>query len=231
MEADFADAPILDEIRDAFMLDQHEISSDFNFDQMEEEAREVEEVFSGKRKVTYDCCKTFCVCFRWVANGALIGLPWLFISYTGVMWNIVCNVVMNHWWAGGNFWLVGNSIFALVQTIHTWFLVFEWPFYLRHTYALRWAISLLSIIYSLWIFSDGMAVIGMDKWETDETYQNYDLADMITDMFLAYNVIMHWPIALTGIVIITKEIEMNIFQMVTTNGPADYQLSWQNAQW
>ena len=46
----------------------------------------------------------------------------------------------------------------------------------------------------------------MDKWETDETYENYDLADMITDMFLAYNVIMHWPIALTGIVIIVKEV-------------------------
>jgi hypothetical protein len=86
--------------------------------------------------------------------------------------------------------------------------------------------SLISIIYSIWIFSDALAVIGMDKWETDDTYEKYDLADMITDMFLAYNAIMHWPIALTGIVIIVKETEMNIFQMVTTNGPADYQLSW-----
>jgi len=102
----------------------------------------------------------------------------------------------------------------------------EWPFYLRHTYAYRWLISLLSIIYSTWIISDGLAVIGMDKWETHDTYENYDMMDMMTDMFLAYNVIMHWPIALTGIVMIIKEIEMNIYQMVTTNGPADYQLSW-----
>jgi hypothetical protein len=51
-----------------------------------------------------------------------------------------------------------------------------------------------------------MAVIGMDKWETDETYEKYDLADMITDIILAYNDIMHWPIALTGIVIIIKKL-------------------------
>ena len=107
----------------------------------------------------------------------------------------------------------------------------EWPFYLRHTYALRWCISLVSILYSLWIISDAFAVIGMDKWETDDTYENYDMMDMMTDMFLAYNVIMHWPIALTGIIMVTKEIEMNIYQMVTTNGPADYQLSWANAEW
>jgi hypothetical protein len=85
---------------------------------------------------------------------------------------------------------------------------------------------MISGLYATWIFSDGMAVIGMDKWETDETYENYDLMDMMTDMFLAYNVIMHWPIALTGVVLIWKEIEMMIYQQVTTNGPADYQLSW-----
>ena len=83
-----------------------------------------------------------------------------------------------------------------------------------------------SMTYTAWIFSDALAVIGMDKWETDETYEKYDLADMLTDMFLAYNVIMHWPIALVGIVLAIKEFEMMIYQQMTTNGPADYQLSW-----
>jgi len=86
--------------------------------------------------------------------------------------------------------------------------------------------TLLSLLYSIWIISDAFAVIGMDKWEDWETYENYDLMDMMTDMFLAYNVIMHWPICLTGFIILFKETEMNIYQMVTTNGPADYQLSW-----
>ena len=71
-----------------------------------------------------------------------------------------------------------------------------------------------------------MAVIGMDRWETDDVYENYKLMDVMTDMFLVYNTIMHFPIALTGLVLIWKEVEMNIYQLVTTTGPADYQLSW-----
>lgn len=82
--------------------------------------------------------------------------------------------------------------------------------------------TLLSLLYSLWIFSDGMAVIGMDKWETEQTYEHYDLMDLFTDMYLAYNVIMHWPVAIIGVILLIKEVEMNIYQMVTTNGPADY---------
>jgi len=142
------------------------------------------------------------------------------------MWNLVLNSIMNHWWAGGNFWLVGNTVFAILQTIHTTFVVLEWPFYLRHTFAYRWLMTLLSLIYTLQIFSDGMAVIGMDRWETDDVYENYNLMDVMTDMFLVYNTIMHFPIAMTGLVLIFKETEMNIYQLVTTTGPADYQLSW-----
>ena len=155
----------------------------------------------------------------------------MFLFLTGFMWNIIMNTIMNHWWAGGNFWLVGNTIFGGLLAVHLTFLVFEWPFYLRHTFAYRWVMTLLSLLYSLWITSDAFAVIGMDKWETDETYDNYDLADVLTDMFLAYNVVMHWPIAIMGYLLIAKEVEMNIYQMVTTNGPADYQLSWQNAEY
>ena len=46
--------------------------------------------------------------------------------------------------------------------------------------------------------------------------------DMMTDMFLAYNSIMHWPIAITGLILIFKEVEMTIYQIGTHNGPTDY---------
>ena len=45
MEADYQNEPIMDELHDVFELDLHEISSDFNLDQMEEEARELDELF------------------------------------------------------------------------------------------------------------------------------------------------------------------------------------------
>ena len=90
---------------------------------------------------------------------------------------------------------------------------------------------IVSDIYTLQLISDAMAVIGMDKWETEDTYENYTLMDMFTSMFLAYNVIMHWPIGFNTIIMNMKEIEMMIYQIFTTNGPADYQLSWKNAEW
>lgn len=113
-EADIRNEDVIDEIKDEVELDLHEIADDFNLDQMENEAKEIDELFKGNRKVSYDFVKTFLVTFRWVFNAAFVGIPFMFISYIGIMWNLVCNIVMNHWWAGGNFWLVGNSIFALL---------------------------------------------------------------------------------------------------------------------
>ena len=113
-EADYRNEPILDEIKDEFELDLHEIADDFNLKQMEDEAKAIDELFEGKQIVSYDFVKTFLVSFRWVFNAAFIGLPWMFLSFNGMIWNLVCNVIMNHWWAGGNFWLVGNSIFAII---------------------------------------------------------------------------------------------------------------------
>tara|TARA_B110000285_G_scaffold195061_1_gene225085 strand:- start:42 stop:287 length:246 start_codon:yes stop_codon:yes gene_type:complete len=81
---------------------------------MEDEAKRIDGLFEGREPVSYDLVKTFIVCFRWVFNAAFIGLPWMLISWTGFMWNLILNTIMNHWWAGGNFWLVGNSAFALL---------------------------------------------------------------------------------------------------------------------
>jgi hypothetical protein len=113
-EADYRNEPIIDEIKDEFELDLKEIADDFNLQEMEDEAKRIDGFFEGHEPVSYDFVKTFLVCFRWVFNAAFIGIPWIFISYIGVMWNIVLNVIMNHWWAGGNFWLVGNTAFALL---------------------------------------------------------------------------------------------------------------------
>jgi hypothetical protein len=81
---------------------------------MEDEAKRIDGLFEGREPISYDFVKTFIVCFRWVFNAAFIGLPWMLISWIAFMWNIILNTIMNHWWAGGNFWLVGNSAFALL---------------------------------------------------------------------------------------------------------------------
>jgi len=116
---------------------------------MEHEGYDLFQLTEGHREISYDFVKTFFVTFRWVLNALFIGVPWLITGYTGIMWNVILNTVMNRGWAGGNFWLMGNTVFAILQTIHTTFVILEWPFYLRHTFAYRWLMTLLSLIYTL----------------------------------------------------------------------------------
>lgn len=113
-EQDIKNENIIDELKDDVELDLHEIADDFNYFDMEHEAQEIDALFDGKRTVSYDFVKSFLVTFRWIFNAAFIGLPWLFLSTNGLIWNLCLNVVMNHWWAGGNFWLVGNTVFAML---------------------------------------------------------------------------------------------------------------------
>jgi|APSaa5957512535_1039671.scaffolds.fasta_scaffold181580_1 hypothetical protein len=125
-------------------------------------------------------------------------------------------------WAGGNLWLLGNTAFMFTETIHSWLLFLEWPFYLRHSILLRWWYIIVGSIYSAQLVSDFFAVVGMQDWETYDTYENYTFIDMFTTMFLAYNCLLHFPAVPITILLIAKEIEMMFFQIVTTNGPADY---------
>jgi hypothetical protein len=186
-------------------------------------------MLDGTKPVQYSFFKTFIVSYRWFFNVIIVFIPWVYFSLGMVLYNFAINVFENNFWADGNLWLLGNTIFMIVLSIHTWFLMLEWPFYLRHTFGLRWVWIIIGIIYSAQIVSDAFAVLGMDEWRTDDVYEKYTLVDMFMNMFLAYNVLLHWPVVPITVAMIGKEVEMTIYQLVTTNGPAEYQLSWANS--
>ena len=52
--------------------------------------------------------------FRWNLNFMFFGVPWIVVMMLCVTWNLFCNIGWFKWWAGGNFWLMGNSIYLLV---------------------------------------------------------------------------------------------------------------------
>lgn len=53
------------------------------------------------------------VTLRWVLNIFWFGLPWMFFSFIFVGWNFMINILWNKWWAGGNIWLMLNTVFAI----------------------------------------------------------------------------------------------------------------------
>ena len=62
--------------------------------------------------ITFDSIKNMFWLYRWLLNALFIGLPWFAISILGMLYNIYFNIVFNRIWAGGNWWLILNSLVA-----------------------------------------------------------------------------------------------------------------------
>lgn len=64
--------------------------------------------------VTWSNIWEWFVYFRFVFNAVFIGFPWTIFLVLSVVWNVVLNAYLNRWWAGGNVYLVANTIFGLI---------------------------------------------------------------------------------------------------------------------
>jgi hypothetical protein len=71
----------------------------------------VEEV---EKKFTFPKIWKLFVALKWVYSILLIGVPWCILSYLFVIYNFVGNIWLNEGWAQGNFWLMGNTIYAMI---------------------------------------------------------------------------------------------------------------------
>lgn len=52
--------------------------------------------------------------FAWTYNILFIGIPWAGFSFLCWAYNIGFNAYMNYWWAGGNAYLVWNTIYITI---------------------------------------------------------------------------------------------------------------------
>jgi len=115
--------------------------------------------------------KTALLTMRWVINIAFIGLPWMALSVVFIVYNLVLNIWFNKWWAYGNFWLIFNTIYGIIQTLVSWPLVLEIPSYLRHLKLLRWLSCLWALIYNIAWLGFVLGFLGQLYWATDETME------------------------------------------------------------
>jgi hypothetical protein len=52
--------------------------------------------------------------YRWLGNFWIFGVPWFIIAAASNDWNLFFNIEYNYWWAGGNLFLVWNTIFGFI---------------------------------------------------------------------------------------------------------------------
>ena len=168
--------------------------------------------------------------FRFVANLFFVALPWTLFAWLLWVWNIVFNSWLNKGWAEGNFWLLGNTYFATVQTLASIPLVAEFEFYLRRFFIIRFSSIMMALAYNIsylvmladWFYN----IYGL----TDEKIEEIGALDMLMNMFFIYNSILHSGIVIVNTVIIVKEIELQFYQIVHGSFSSEYALSLDLAQ-
>ena len=146
----------------------------------------------------------------WALNLGLVGVPWIFFSAAMVAWNLFFNISLNKFWAGGNFFLIFNTIYAVTQTIMSIPLVCEFPLYLRHLKFFR-VLSLISAVFyssiTIFIFVSWLVdLYGLPEILSKEDFNKLSFLDMFVNMCMIYNTILHSSIVPINVMIIAKEI-------------------------
>ena len=170
------------------------------------------------------------VAFRWVINIVLIAFPWVIWSAVNVIVNIVMNAWLNKWWAKGNFWLLFNTAFGMLQCVLSWPLFFEFGLYMRHLWFMRWWSIFAATVYNTIYFGLLFGWIIQTYTLPEQEMEEVGTIDILLNMFFLYNTIIHAPMALINIGIIIKEIELQFYQISRGTEGSDYNLSFKKAE-
>lgn len=149
--------------------------------------------------------------FRWFVNLILFAFPYFSISVVMVVLNLMLNIFLNKWWAGGNFLLIFNTFYLIVQTVLSWPLIFEIPFYLKNLRFFRFFSSSFAFLYTAvyaFVVLDWIVQLYL---EPEQTYEDYQLLDILQNMFLAYSIIFHIHVLPVNLAIIIKEFLLMVF--------------------
>lgn len=150
----------------------------------------------------------FMLVFRWILNLVVVGFPWTFISQIFFAWNVLFNAKWNFLWAGGNVYLVANTVFAYIQTWMSVFVVWEIPFYMRHFKFFRLLSLMAGIVYNFFYWSAVADFVILLFYFDKDTF---DIFYLMQAMFSGYNIVLHFPITIVNSVILGKEIVLEMF--------------------
>lgn len=137
-----------------------------------------------------------------------IGFPWTFISQIFFAWNVLFNAKWNFLWAGGNVYLIANTVFAYMQTWMSVFLIWEMPIFMRHAKLFRLISLVAGVVYNILYFTSVADFLILLFKQDKETI---DIFYLMSAMFFGYNIVLHFPITIVNTAIFVKEIFLEMF--------------------
>ena len=96
--------------------DAKDIGYEFEQDIQEEipSFKDMEKEYDELGGITWSNLWEWFIYFRWVINALFTGLPFSIFLGLASAWNIVLNIHFNKWWAGGNVYLVLNTVYSFI---------------------------------------------------------------------------------------------------------------------
>lgn len=134
----------------------------------------------------------------------------MFIAQIFMMYNFWFNIKWNFLWAGGNVFLLANTVYMMQMTVHSSLIVIEMPIWMGSNKWGRWFELILATIYNI-AFTGFLTDFLLLLYVYDKT--EYGFIAEFESMFFAYNLILHCPIAILNFVVIFKELSLEFIQM------------------
>ena len=157
--------------------------------------------------------------YKWGLNLWLVAVPWIIFGGLMVTWNLWFNADWNRIWAEGNFWLMSNTAYIVVQYLASILVIVELPVYLRAFRITRLWAFFSAIIYTLFYFASAFEWYDMLYIVTDKS--QYDFVTIFVNMFLGYNLVLHSSVIPINIAIIIKELTLNFFSLIDDRNPGE----------
>ena len=128
-----------------------------------------------------------------------------------ILYNLSFNIWFNEWWADGNYWLIANTVYLWLACLHSVLLVFEVPFYLRVLKIVRIGGTLTALTYNFYYI-----VLSLEwaKMLFLDDVRKMQPGDILLNLALGYNLVMHFPAVVISMTIFAKEVSMYFFEFL-----------------
>lgn len=148
---------------------------------------------------------------KWIINLWAVGVPWLFLLFAVLAWNLYVNIFWNKWWAEGNLFLVFNSAYILYQCAITLPLMFEVPMVLRVIKPFR-VLSLFSAVaYNILFLGSVLDFFYLADVEEKDLLEDQGIGDMFMSLVIFFNIVENFPTLFINCGIMLKEILLPFF--------------------
>tara|TARA_B110001450_G_C17263691_1_gene336563 strand:- start:87 stop:455 length:369 start_codon:yes stop_codon:yes gene_type:complete len=121
------------------------------------------------------------------------------------------NIAWFKGWAGGNFWLLGQTFFLINQILVSIPLVFELDFLITHLKPIRLWVFTTSFIYNSFYLTSLIWGLVLVFNTDDEEIDKYDLITIISVLAFFFDVATNIATFVINSCIITKELSLELF--------------------